>query len=139
MNGSTTATLGPIGSLALNVGATAGTAQAMTATLTNAAPTGAKNMRLLLHLDTVTSTNTNLTAGLEVAATTVATTATCPTPTGYKPLSAYTTTALGTTKVTPGGARKLCASVRVKGSATSAVARQTGSLVFTFRGAQVRP
>lgn len=138
VNGSTSASFGSLANLTLNSGATAGGIQSATATLVNTS-TG-KNMRMQMHLDNVTATTTGLTNGLEVAASTVATGVTCPSPAGtFKPLSSYTTTPLTATSLSPGGTRKLCVDVRVKGGAGSTAAGQDGTLTFTFRGEQVRP
>jgi hypothetical protein len=137
VDGSTTVSWASPGELMLNSGSTPGTARSTSALLRNGS-TG-KNLRMQMHLDAVTASAPVLTNGLEVAATTVAKTATCPSPAAtFKALSSYTTTALTATGVAPGVERKLCVDVRVKGGAPD-VAGQSGTLTFTLRGQQVRP
>ena len=136
--GTTTAiSLGTLPTLALNSGATAGAAQAQSATL-NYTVTG-KNNQMQLALTGITANQADLVSGLEVAASMVTTATTCPTPAGtYKPLSSYTSTALGTL-ANSAGSRKLCLSTRVKGSAPAAVAGKSGALTLTLTATQVRP
>lgn len=137
VDGETATTLTLPGNLALNSGSSAGAPQPFTATLKNAG--AGKNLRMQIHLDTVTS-NADLTAGLEVAVATVSAGDACPTPTNgdYKPLSAWSTTALTTSSLAPDATRKLCGNVRVKGGATN-IAGKSGTLTLNFRGQQVRP
>ena len=129
--------LGTLPQLALNFGSTPGAAQAMSATL-NYKVTG-KNNRMRLDLTGVTANQTDLTSGLEAAASTVAPAATCPSPaTGYKPLSADTTTNLNNL-ANASGSVKLCLSVRVKANAPAAVGGKSGALTLTLVGTQVAP
>lgn len=136
--GTTTAiSLGTLPTLALNSGATAGAAQAQQATL-NYSVTG-KNNQMQLALTGITADQADLVAGLEVAASMVTTGTTCPSPAGtFKPLSAYTSTTLGTLG-NSAGSRTLCLSTRVKGNAPAAVAGKTGALTLTLTATQVRP
>ena len=139
INGGGTTTAIPLGTLpalALNAGATPGTAQAQQATL-NYAVTG-KNNQMQLALTGVSANQTDLVAGLEVAASMVTPPATCPSPAGtYRPLSSWTPTALGTLANST-GTRTLCVSIRVKANAPAAVAGKSGALTLTLTATQVR-
>ena len=132
-----TISLGTLPQMQLNSGATPGPAQATTATL-NYKVTG-KNNRMSLHLTDITASQADLTAGLEVAASTVSMAATCPsTASGYKSLSAYTTTNLSNL-ANASGSVKLCLSVRVKANAPADVGGKSGALTLTLTGTQVSP
>lgn len=137
VDGETATTLTLPGDLALNDGSTAGAPQPFTATLKNGGD--GKNLRMQIHLDTIT-TNADLTAGLEVAVVTVPAEDACPAPSdgSYKALSTWSTTALTTSSLAPDATRKLCGNVRVKGGATN-IAGKSGTLTFNLRGQQVRP
>jgi hypothetical protein len=140
VNGSTSASIaGPTG-LARGAGTAAGTAKSVSATLKNDSPSTAKNLRMTIYLDTVTANQADLNTNLEVAASTVTTSGTCPTPAGtFKPVGAgYTSTLLTGTSTLPQASLKLCVDVRVKGGSTAATASKSGTLTFTFRGQQVR-
>ena len=136
VDGSTAATFPAIADLALNSGATPGAARSFTATLVNTG-TG-KNNAMRMYLTDVTTTDPELDSGLEISIAGVASSDACPTPT-YAPLSGANSHELTTGKVGPGGARKLCVSIRVEGSPPSAMTNQSGPLTFAFRGDQVRP
>ena len=140
VNGSTSATIaGPTG-LAVGAGSTAGTAKSISATLKNDSPATAKNLLMAIYLDTVTANQTDLNTNLQVAASTVATSASCPSPAGtFKTIgTAYTSTLLTGPSTVPQASLKLCVDVRVRGSATPGAANKSGTLTFTFRGLQVR-
>jgi alternate signal-mediated exported protein len=138
VDGRTTAEFAPINGLALNAGASPGSAQTFTATLKNGS--SGTNMRMRMHLDDVTTPNGNLNNGLEIALSSAAQTGDCAmATTGYAPLSAPNSMEFSTAGVPNGGTRALCVSLRVKASAAPDVASQTGTLTFLFRGEQVRP
>ena len=135
LNGSSSATLtGPV-DLAPNVGRT------VTATLLAAAPAGARNLRMHLYLDAVTSTNAAFNGNVEVAATTVATAGACaPATSGFGPVGpAFPSTRLTTTTVGAQDTRVLCLTVRLVASPPPTARGQNGSLTLTVRGQQVRP
>ncbi len=140
VNGSTSASIaGPTG--LAGAGAAAGPAQSLSATLKNDSPSGAKNLRMAIYLDTVTASQTDLNSNLQVAAATVATGGTCPTPAGgsFKSIGAgYTSTLLTGTSTLPQASLKLCVDVRVKANPSGTFAGKSGTLTFTFRGQQVR-
>jgi alternate signal-mediated exported protein len=138
VDGSTTATFTPLSGLAMNNGASPGSAQTFTATLKNSS-TGT-NMRMQMHLDDVATSNGNLDTGLEIALSSTGQPADCAAATtGYDPLSATNSLVISTDGVANGGTRALCVSVRVRGNAPAGVASQAGTLTFDFRGEQVRP
>lgn len=136
--GTTTAiSLGTLPPLALNSGATPGAARAQQATL-NYSVTG-KNNRMQLALTSISASQPDLVAGLEVAASTVTPPASCPTPAGtFTPLGSYAATPLGTLASST-GSRTLCLSIRVRGNAPAAVAGKSGALTLTLTATQVRP
>ena len=134
---STAISLGTLPTLALNSGATAGAAQAQSATL-NYSVTG-KNSQMRLALTSISASQSDLVSGLEVAASMVATATACPVPAGtYQALSTYTSTTLGIL-ANATGSRKLCLSMRVRGSAPAAVAGKSGNLTLIVTATQVRP
>jgi hypothetical protein len=135
VNGSTTAALTGPTNLAPGVGRT------VTATLADAAPVGAKNLRMQLHLDAVTSSNPALTGALEVAATTVATVSACTAAAaGFGPVGpAFTSVPLTSTGLAAGATRVLCLTVRLVSAPPTSARGQSGTLTLTFRGQQVRP
>ena len=141
VNGSTSASIaGPTG-LARGVGpGNAGVAKSVSATLKNDSPSGAKNLRMAIYLDSVTASQTDLNTNLQVAASTVATTGTCPSPAGtFKTIgTGYTSTLLTGTNTQPQASLKLCVDVRVRSGAGAAADNKSGTLTFTFRGQQVR-
>lgn len=135
VNGSSTATLTGPTNLAPNVGAT------VTATLLNASPAGAKNLRMQLDLDAVTSSNAALDGNVEVAATTVATSGACTVATsGFAPVGpSYPITQLTTTSLAAQASRVLCLTVRLVSSPPASARGQSGTLTLTLHGRQVRP
>lgn len=142
VNGSTSASIpGPTGLAAGTGPGNAGVAKSVSATLKNNSPSGAKNLRMTIYLDTVTANQTDLNTSLEVAASTVATTATCPSPAGtFKPVgTGYTNTLLTSTSTVPQASLKLCVDVRLEAGSAAAAINKSGTLTFTFRGQQVRP
>jgi hypothetical protein len=135
VNGSTSTALAGPTNLAPGVGRT------VTATLANASPVGAKNLRMQLHLDAVTSSNPALNGALEVAATTVTTASACtPATTGFGPVGpAFASVPLTTTSLAAGSTRVLCLTVRLVAGPPASARGQSGTLTATFRGQQVRP
>lgn len=135
VNGSTAAAItGPTG-LAPGVGRT------VTATLQNASPAGASNLRTQLFLDAVTSSQSTWTGVLEVSATTVASAGACTAATsGFKAVGpSYTSTQLTASALAPQQSTVLCLTVRLPGSAPSVTRGRSGSLTVTVRAQQVRP
>jgi len=140
LNNQTTAVnLGSVTNLLQGNTGVPGPALTVTATVKHEAPVAAKNLRMHVHLDSVitSSGSATLNSSLEVAATTVATAAPCPSPVGtYKPLSAYTSTQVTGTPIAPQASMKLCVGVRMKANPPAGSQGRSGTLTFTFRGQQ---
>ncbi len=135
VNGTTTADLGAMDQLG------PGEARTVSATLTNSTPVAAKNLRMQVHLDAVTSNNPALDSVLEVSAGAVTGAGSCTAAgTGFNPVgSSYPATQVTTTSLGPQASVTLCVTLRLPASAPSASQGQSGALTFTFRGEQVRP
>jgi hypothetical protein len=135
VNGSSSATVAGPSNLAPNAGRT------VTATLLNAAPAGAANLRMQFFLDAVTSSNPALTGNVEVAATTVATAGQClPATSGFAPVGpAFASVALTSTGLAAQASRVLCLTVRLVSAPPVSARGQAGTLTLTVRGQQVRP
>jgi hypothetical protein len=133
VNGTATASLG-----ALN-GLQPGVAQVVSANLTNSSPAAAKNLRMQVHLDSVSSSNPALDAVLEASVST--TTGSCVAAgAGFKPVgSGYSSTQLTSNSLAAQTSVTLCVTLRLPSSAPPAALGQSGTLTFTFRGEQVRP
>lgn len=114
-----------------------GVGQVVSTTVRNAS-VAAPNMRMQVFLDTVTSSNANLTSNVEVAP--AVTSGSCAVATsGFKTVAAWTSTQVTSTALTAQAGTTLCLTVRLISSPAATAYGQTGTLTLTFRGQQVRP